>query len=209
MTPQTSAIKKKRTRILPHLALSLATLTLAGCVGGYYHATPSGQKVSLKKPMLTQSERQGGTYVLLEKSIADGKYQLVDISRERQKIANLRQERVVFSGDLQKYAIDFEKYRWETFVDAGNYDEKTDIMRCDASMSRDKLASYNPCSSEFQQTFVPFGVTKAYVAGRMSKAAKDAWEDRRQNNSIQAGDPWGALSDSGALAKLGIKRVDK
>lgn len=195
-------------KIRCYLALPVV-VALAGCAGGFHHVTPAGQQVDFKKPMLTQSERQGGLYILLEKSIADGKYKLLDVSPSKQKIANSRQERVVFTSDLQKYAVDFDDYEWETYVDRGNYDQKSEIMRCTPAVSRDKTVSYNPCSSDFKDIFVPFGITKAYAAGHLAQSVKQTWEDPRQNNRVTFVNPWSALSDSGAVAKLGIKRVEK
>lgn len=196
-------------RVARLLACSTALALLGGCAGGYYHANPAGQEVSYKAPMLTQSEREGGVYVLLEKSIADGKYKVLDIAKQKQKIANSRQERVVFTGDLRAYALDFDSHRWETNVDGANYGQQTDIMHCGAAAGGDKTVSYNPCSTDFRETFVPFGVTKAYTAGQMSYEEKRRFEDPRFNDRVVARNPWGALQESGAIAKLGIKRVDR
>lgn len=188
--------------------LSFATV-LTGCAAGFHHVNPSGQKVSFKEPMLTRSERQGGVYVLLEKSIADGKYKLLGTSAEKQKITNSRQERVVFTADLQKYSLDFDDYHWETYADSGNYGQKTEIMRCTPSVSTEKTVSYNPCSTALKEVFVPFGITKAYAAGKLHPSIKKAWEDPGQNNRVIANNPWGALSESGAIAKLGIQRIEQ
>lgn len=159
--------------------------------------------------MLTQAERNDGVYVLVEKSLADGKYQLVSISNTRPAIANARQERVIFSKDLQKFAADFTTYQWEIYADPGNYGQKTEVMRCTPDVSRDKLIAYGPCSSELAETFVPMGVTKEYVAGKITKAAKDSWEDPRRNNRVAPINPWFVLSQSQAIEKLGIKKVEK
>jgi hypothetical protein len=201
-----SAKHAMTTRIL---ASASALALLGGCAGGYYHANPQGKEVSYKQPMLTDAERQGGTYVLLEKSVADGKYKVVDIAKQKQKIANSRQERVVFNSDLSAYAVDFDSHRWETYADSANYGTQTDIMRCGANPGGDKTSSYSPCSSDFRETFVPMGIIKAYTAGSMSYEAKKRWEDPRFNDRVVAGNPWYALQQSGAIEKLGIKRVNK
>lgn len=191
------------------LAVLPAVLALSGCLGGSQYLNQNGEKFDFKRPMLTTMQAKGGTYVVVEKSIADGKYQLISISKEKTKLANARQERIVVSGDMKWYAVDFDDYQWETYTDGGNYNQKSDITRCGAGSIRDKLVSYNPCSTEFRDTFVPFSVTKAYTAGSMSYETKKRWEDQRFNSMTEPTDPWVALTQSGALAKLGIVLVKK
>lgn len=191
------------------LAVVPAVLTLSGCLGGSQYLNQNGEKFDFKPPMLTTMQTKGGTYVLVEKSIADGKYQLVSLTKEKPKLTNTRQERIVVSADMKWYAVDFDAYQWETYVDTGNYNQKTDITHCGSNAIFDKMTSYNPCSTEFRDTFVPFSVTKAYTAGSMSYETKKRWESPRFNSMVAPVDPWAALYQSGALAKLGIVLTKK
>lgn len=189
------------------LSLSSVSLLLSGCLASFHHAAPNGKEVDFKKPMLTKSEIKGGTYILVEKSISDGKYKTVSIGKERPKIQNERQERIVFSEDLTKYAVDFEDYSWEEYVDRGNYNQATYVARCTTPQS--KTRSYSPCSTEFKYTFVPMSVTKAYVAGHMSTNQKKAWEDPNRNPLVAPLNPWKAIHESGAVYEIGIVKVEK
>ena len=51
-------------------------------------------------------------------------------------------------------------------------------------------------------------VNRAYDAGRMPFEARKLWDDPSWNTKVVAVNPWRALSESGAIQKLGIKRVE-
>lgn len=72
-----------------------------------------------------------------------------------------------------------------------------------------KTSQYSPCNSAFADIFVPFGITKAYVAGHMSFEAKKEWEDPRINKMRMVHSPRGVLIESGAFDRLNITQADK
>lgn len=189
------------------LTLSSLSLLLSGCFASFHHAAPNGNQIKFADPMLTKSDAKGGTYILVEKSISDGKYKTVSIGKERQKIQNERQERIIFSEDLTKFAIDFEEYSWEEYIDRGNYNEKSYVVKC--TKSQTKTQSYNPCTTEFKYTFVPTSVTKAFIAGQISSSQKYAWEDPKRNPYVTTKSPWQALEESRAVYDIGIVKVEK
>lgn len=179
----------------------VSVIALAGC---YATTSPvlnaSGRPIKFVSPILGKAAMTGARYVLIEKSIADGKYQLVSMSRSRQPITNARQERIAFNSDLTGFAPDYTDYSFETYTDSGNYDNQTVIMRCYSTPS--KTEKYSPCNSAFADKFVPMGVVKAYVAGRMSTAAKQSWDDPSRNTMREVGSPYWALKQAGVFEKL-------
>ena len=186
----------------------LAAFILAGCAGGFHHVNPNNQKVRFSDPVLAETDTVNLTYVLLEKEPGGNQYRLVSISKVKPKIANVRQERVAFNADLTRFAVDYDEYDWETFVDYQNYSQKTRIMVCQGKYRSIKTQRYNPCTSDFKAPFIPTSVTKAYVAGRMPYEARKLWDNPNWNNKVVTINPWQALSESGAIHKLGIKRVE-
>lgn len=180
---------------------SVSAITLAGCLA----VTPpivnsSGQPINFISPILGKADKANARYVLIEKSIADGKYQLVSISKTPQPITNARQERIAFNHHLTGFAPDYTDYSFQTYTDRGNYNTETVIMRCGSVMS--KTESYSPCNSAFAEVFVPMGVTKAHVAGNMSSAEKQAWDDPSRNRMRYVSSPQRALQQAGVFERL-------
>ncbi len=185
--------------------LALPALAAALVLGGCLATTPpilnaSGQPVKFVQPILGKAAMADAKYVLIEKSIADGKYQLVSMSATRQPITNARQERIAFNRDLTGFAPDFTDYSFQTYTDAGNYNQQTVIMRCTAVPP--KTEQYGPCNSAFADVFVPTGVVKAYVAGQMGAATKKTWDDPRQNPMRSVDSPQWALRQAGVFERL-------
>lgn len=191
-------------KILPFATAFL----LAGCAGGFHHVNAQQEKVVFSDPVLDETQSANRTYVLLEKEKGSNQYQLVSISKDKPKIANQRQERIAFNADLTRFAVDYDEYDWDTFVDHHNYGQKTRIMACQGKYKSVKTTRYNPCTSDFSAPFIPTSVTRAYVAGRMPFEARKLWDDPSWNTKVVAVNPWRALSESGAIQKLGIKRVE-
>lgn len=184
-----------------------AALVLAGCATGFHHIAPNNEKVTFSDPVL-----EGGgnnlTYVLLEKSLTKNEYRLVEISKVKPQISNRQQERIVFNDNLTRYAVDFDEYEFENFVDHQNYGQKTQIMVCKGKYKSVKTTRYNPCTTDFNEPFVPMSITKAYAAGRMPYEARRLWDNPNFNNKVVVENPWSALKSSGAIEKLGIKKVE-
>jgi hypothetical protein len=183
------------------IAALASIIALTGCVA----TTPplqnaSGQQIKFVPPILGKASMGDARYVLIEKSIADGRYKIVSMSKIRQPITNARQERIAFTKDITGFAPDFTDYAFQTYTDSGNYDEQTVIMRCNSVPP--KTEKYSPCNSAFADVFIPMGVTKAYVAGRMSTAAKKSWEDPSSNNMRYTGSPQWALKQAGVFERL-------
>lgn len=184
--------------VIPTLA---AVIALAGCLA----TTPPiqnayGQPIKFISPILGKSAMANARYVLIEKSIADGKFKVVSMSRTRQPITNARQERIAFTNDLTGFAPDFTDYSFQTYTDGGNYNQETVIMRCNGTPL--KTEKYSPCSSDFSQVFIPAGVTKAYVAGQMHKSVKDSWENPATNSMRYTSSPQWALKQAGVFERL-------
>lgn len=178
-----------------------SVIALAGCLA----TTPpilnaSGQPIKFVNPILGKNNMSDARYVLIEKSIADGKYQVVSMSLTRQPITNDRQERIAFTKDLTGFAPDFTDYAFQTHTDSGNYNEQTAIMQCKATPP--KTAKYSPCNSTFADVFVPMGVTKAYAAGRMSYEVHKSWEDPARNTMRYVSSPQWALKQAGVFERL-------
>jgi hypothetical protein len=183
------------------IPLFVSIFGLAGCLASAPPVlTPSGKPTNFAGPILGKAAMSNARYVLIEKSIADGKYKVVDMGSNRQAITNARQERIAFSSDLTSYAPDFTEYSFQTYTDSGNYNEQTVVMRCDSVP--EKTEKYGPCNSEFAGVFVPMGVTKAFVAGRMTNAAKASWENPKSNLLREVSSPLWALRQAGVLERL-------
>lgn len=181
--------------------IAVAALTLTACVSAPPTLNTKGQPITFVEPILGPTERDKGIYVLLEKNIGDGKYKVVNVSRTRQAIANERQERVAFNSDMTRYAPDFSAADFYTYVDRGNYDQKTVITNCQGRSTK-KTVEYSPCSSLFAFVFIPMSVTKAHVAGSMGSSTLKRWEDPRFNLLRQVGSPGGALRQAGVFENL-------
>jgi hypothetical protein len=184
-------------------SMSVATILLTGCLATTKQPpiqNANGKPIEFISPILGKAHMQDARFVLLEKSIGDGKYKVVSISKTRQPITSARQERVAFNKDLTGFAPDFTDYAFQTYTDTGNYDQQTVIMHCTSVPP--KTVKYGPCNSDFADVFVPFGVTKAYVAGRMSTAAKQSWEDPSRNDMRYTGSPEWALKQAGIFERL-------
>jgi len=177
-----------------------AVLLLSGCQTTPPILNGSGQAVKFVAPILGKTSMGNARYVLIEKSIADGKYLLVNMSMTRQPITNERQERIAFTHDLTGYAPDYTDYSFQTHTDSGNYDQKTVVMRCNSVPS--KTSQYNPCNSAFGQVFMPMGATKAFVAGHMSNDSYNSWQDPARNSLRSVRSPEGALMQAGVFARL-------
>ncbi|MEM5386806.1 hypothetical protein VSR68_24905 [Paraburkholderia phymatum] len=186
---------------IPILLSTAAALTLTACVTVPPTLNAKGQPIKFAEPILGPAERDNGIYVLLEKSIADGKYKVANVSRTRQPIANERQERVAFNSDLTRYAPDFTAAGFYTYADPGNYGEKTVITNCQGRAMK-KTLEYSPCSSAFSYVFVPTSVTKSYVAGSMGYETHKRWEDPRFNLLRGVDSPRAALRQAGVFEHL-------
>jgi len=135
---------------------------------------------------------------LLEKSIRDGKYAVINVSDVRQDIQNERQERVVFNRELTRYAPDFPAEYFSTY----SSDQRTVIADCDGRSTR-KTVAYSPCSSEFADVFIPNRVLQSYLAGRMAYEVWLDWKNPRINARRTGGSPTGALIEAGVFENLG------
>lgn len=185
-------------RTVPLLASIFA---LAGCLATTPPIqNPNGQPVRFVSPVLGKSAMANARYVLIEKSIADGKYHVVSMSKSRQPITNARQERIAFTDDLTGFAPDFTDYSFQTYSDPGNYGQETVVMRC-ASVQQ-KTDNYSPCSSDFAGLFIPMGITKSYVAGQISYESRQAWENPATNKWRYVRSPMGALQQAGVFERL-------
>lgn len=184
--------------LIPTLA---SAILLTGCIA----TTPpiqnaSGQPIKFISPILGKAAIANARYVLIEKSIADGNYQVVSMSKTRQPISNARQERIAFTNDLTGFAPDFTEYSFQTYTDAGNYNQETIIMRCNViPLKTDK---YSPCNSSFAEIFIPTGVIKAHAAGQMSSAVKDSWVSPSTNSMRYVRSPQWALKQAGVFERL-------
>ena len=156
---------------------------LTGCaVPPPTHLNSNGQTITFANPVLdrTDVERGNFTYVLVEKSIADGKIHLVSISKSRPTIENPMQERIVFNSDLTKFAPDFNDAVFTTYIDTANYNQQTVVMNC-TGYPQNKTIDYTPCSSEFALVFVPMGVYKAGAVNNAAAAQVKLWENPNMN----------------------------
>ena len=180
----------------------VSVAVLSGCV------TPppvprnfNGQPVTFSYPVLKREDVQKGnlTYVLVEKSIADGSLRVLNISKSRQPIQNERQERIVFNGNLTKYAPDFDASIFYTYTDAGDYNFKTVVMDCRGHATR-KTQDYSPCNSDFGRVFVPFSVYKAGAAGAVVNTSR--WEDPSINPVRVVVSPENSLRKAGVFDHL-------
>lgn len=159
-----------------------------------------GQPITFANPVIGKKEMDDARFVLLEKSIADGQYKVVSISKTRQPITNERQERIVFNKDVTKYSADFSVYSFQTYVDNNNYREETVVMKCMGSTL--KVVEYSPCSSNFRYVFVPTGVEKSYVAGQMSMLQHNRWTSAELNQLRGVRNPYYALKQAGIFERI-------
>lgn len=204
---KTSSKPRNHVMLKKTLIIAAAAI-LAGCAGGFHHIAPNNEKVSFSDPVLEEDGTGSPTYVLLEKALTDDKYRLVEITKTKPSISNRQQERIIFNGNLTRYAVDYDEYEFENFVDHQNYGQKTKIMVCKGKYNSVKTSRYNPCTSDFKTPFIPMSITKAYAAGRMPYEARRLWDNPSYNNKIEVQNPWSALRSSGAVEKLGIKKVE-
>ncbi|WP_298412889.1 hypothetical protein [Janthinobacterium sp.] len=160
----------------------------------------SGKPIKFSQPVLEKVHRETAKFVLLEKSIADGRFAVVSISAVRQPITNARQERIAFNSDLTSFAPDYADSSFRTYVDDGNYGQKTVITDC--GLASPKTQMYSPCDSEFGEVFVPASVTKAYVAGSMNAYSMKAWNDPARNRMRYVVSPQHALVQAGVFQRL-------
>ncbi len=176
-------------------------VVLTGCITPPPPVTNlSGAPIKFSEPILAKSDRATAKYVLLEKSVADGKYKLLSMSAIRQPITNERQERIAFNADLSAFAPDFSEAYFQTYVDAANYGQQTVIAKCSAGAL--KTEQYSPCNSAFGAVFIPTGITKAYVAGSMSASAMNNWKEPSRNMMRYVESPMYALFESGVFQRL-------
>lgn len=182
------------------ISLALCAI-VAGCTTVPPITTPAGKPIKFSQPILEKAQRDTAKFVLLEKSIADGRFAVVSISAIRQPISNARQERIAFSADLSSFAPDYNDTPFRTYVDDANYAEKTVITECVSGSP--KTLSYSPCNSEFGAVFVPTGVTKAYVAGARSSDSMKEWNDPARNRMRYVKSPQYALVQAGVFQRLG------
>lgn len=183
------------------ISVVIPVLLLSACATTTPIQNPSGQSVKFVSPILGKSGMAGARYVLLEKSIADGKYKVVgQPSKMRQPITNERQERIAFNADLTGYAPDYTDYSFETYVDSGNYGQKTATMTCVEFPL--KTQKYGPCTSEFGDVFTPFGVVKEYNAGRLNQRSWKEWTDPALNRMRYVKSPQYALMQAGVFARM-------
>lgn len=194
--------------MIKKILLVSAALILSGCATSFHHITPNNEKVSYSDPILEDVGDKNLTYVLIEKAVTSDEYRLVEITKNKPRITNNRQERIAFNSSLTRFAVDFDEYDFDTYVDHQNYGQKTRIMVCQGKYRSVKINRYNPCTSAFSTPFIPTSVTKAYVAGRMPFEARKLWDNPNYNNKVVTVNPWSALASSGAIEKLGIKRVE-
>lgn len=180
--------------------LIIAPLLLAGCVQTTPLLNPSGNTISHAPPVLSNKDQDGAYYAIIEKSIADGKYRLHSLSKEKTPLQNERQERIAFNKSLTKFATDFNKYEFKTYSDVGNYGEETQFMLCRSKP--DKLIEYSPCSSAFGSIFIPTGITKQYAAGRLPYDIWKQWNNPRENLMREALSPENGLVEAGVFEKL-------
>ena len=178
-------------------AWATMAMVLGGCATGPKYLNQNNQPMVFTGPVLGKRNMTDARYVLLEKSVVDGKYKLVSMSKLRQPITNERQERIAFNQNLTAFAPDYTDYSFTTYVDRGNYDERTVIMRCGAVPN--KVMQYGPCNSAFARVFVPTGVVKAYVAGDMSSYEKKQWDNGPLRYVIS---PAWALAQAGVFARM-------
>ena len=176
------------------------TAMLAGCAVTPPITNPAGKPIKFSQPILEKAQRDTAKFVLLEKSISDGRFAVVSISASRQPITNARQERIAFNADLTAYAPDYFDSSFRTYVDSGNYGAKTVITDCVSAPP--KTQQYSPCNSEFGEVFVPFGVTKAYVAGGKSAESMKEWTDPARNRMRAVQSPQYALMQAGVFQRL-------
>ena len=183
------------------LLVTAIVIAISGCATSPPVLNPNGKPVKFSGPILGKSAMTDARYVLLEKSIADGRFKIISISKTRQPITNERQERVAFNADLTAYAPDYTDYSFRTHVDSGNYNQETVTMTC-APSTPPKTEKYSPCNSAFGNLFIPTGVTKAYVAGQLSAAAMKSWEDPAQNRVRYVDSPKFELAQAGVFTQL-------
>ena len=182
-------------------ALIAVALALLGCATPQQPLiNPNGQPMKFVNPVLGKGAMSDARYVLLEKSISDGKYKVVSISKARPIITNERQERIAFNKELTGFAPDFTDYSFTTYTDQGNYGVNTVVMRCTAIPR--KMDQYGPCNSTFSGVFVPTGVMKDYVAGRISQAQKDQWEKAKNNPLREVSSPEWALKQANVFDRM-------
>lgn len=185
------------------ISIVLSAVTLGGCAGlNSAGVNAAGQPIKFAEPVLGKEEAGNATYVLLEKSIADGKMHLVSISKARPPIENERQERIAFNADLTRFAPDFDAYAFQTYTDYGNYNQKTVVMNCSVNYSPRKVVQYSPCNSVFGRIFVPMGVYKAGAVNDAAAAQVRNWENPDFNRLRFIVSPAGALRQAGVFQHL-------
>jgi hypothetical protein len=164
--------------------------------------TSAGKGVFFESPILSKDELNNATFVLLEKSIADGKYRLVSVSKQRQPVTNTRQERIAFSGDASHYAPDYEDRNFQTYTDQMNYGQQTVIYVCDdahRALANQELATYTVCNSSFAKLFMPMGIEKNYAMGHLNAGTYHSYEDPRVNLMRIVVSPRAALEQAGVM----------
>lgn len=184
--------------------IALAAALLAGCASTPQYHTPEGQQVEFVASLLQENEKIGGTYVLIEHEGA-GKFRLISISKTRPRLENKRQERIVFSSDLSRYAIDFTSAQFKT------YKEKrggiTYRANCGArSNSLRKPSSISPCETYFSDVHISTEQYNAYSSGEMQHEAYESLKDRSRNAWRVIVDPAETLDILGVFSQLGLRK---
>jgi hypothetical protein len=193
-------MKKIKKKIVPYL---VSLIILGGCAAlNSPIINSNGQPIKFAEPVLGKAAMENATYVLIEKSVADGTIHLVNISKTRQPIENERQERIAFNGDLTRFAPDFGVYAFQTYSDTANYDQQTVVMRCTGNYSPRKTVEYSPCSSAFGRVFVPMGVYKAGAVNNSAAAEVTNWENPNVNRLRFIASPEYALRQAGVFDHL-------
>jgi hypothetical protein len=176
-------------------------LALAGCAGTQQLIqNPAGEVVKFSPPILGKVEIENAKFVLIEKSIEDGKYRVISMSAVRQPILNDRQERIAFNAAVTRFAPDFINTAFRTYTDQGNYGEETVVTACREFPL--KIQNYSPCNSQFGSVFIPTGITKAYVAGGVSSAVMREWKEPALNHLRYVRSPEYALVQAGVFSRL-------
>ncbi|MDF1693085.1 MAG: hypothetical protein P1U47_11965 [Zhongshania sp.] len=187
------------------LIIAIATATiLAGCASTPQYHTPDGQKVQFVASLLKEEEKVGGTYVLIELEGA-GTFKLVSISQERPRLENKKQERIVFSSDLSRYAIDFTSAQFKPHK--GQRGGITYRANCGArSNSLQKPSSLSPCETYFSDVHISTEQYNAYSAGHMSHQVYESLKDPESNAWRVIVDPASTLETLGAFNQLGLRK---
>lgn len=184
--------------------IAVFTTILVGCTSTPQYHTQDGQKVEFAASLLQESEKIGGTYVLIEHE-GEGKFRLISISKTRPRLENKRQERIVFSSDLSRYAIDFTSAQFKPYK--GKRGGITYRANCGArSNTLKKPSSLSPCETYFSDVHISTEQYNAYSAGHISHEAYDSLKDPSRNAWRVIVDPAATLDTLGVFNQLGLRK---